>query len=333
MDSTTTEPKIYLLNSANVWASTKEELRALCRCPYTAAVTIRTSLLSGFTHDEAVHKYHFLETENMCPIMLHDSHKVENISSINTLGYSPIALPEYIDMIESMENDRCQVERQQPKEVIFSVTGSVQEVGLSYVALQESGIPNVSMEVNLSCPNIPGKPPPAYSKLGLISYLEELKSRRSPRVKNDIAVGLKLPPYTYQNQFDDMIQALLAIDKLETRHPVDFITSTNTLGSCLTLPPYHTNETDRLGPGGLGGAAIHSLSLGNIFKIRQMLDQNASLSHIQIIGVGGVSNGAAYQRMIAAGAQKVAIGTALGASGVSIFEKVHHEVRALQPKN
>ena len=335
METTKSDHEVHLLNSANVWATTREELSALCRCAYTSAVTIRTSLLAGFAHDEVIHQYRFLETETMNPLTQDDlrkshKHNVENISSINTLGYSPIALPEYIDMIKSMEDDRRQAKGQQPKEIIFSVTGSAQEVGLSYVSLQESGITNVSMEVNLSCPNIPGKPPPAYSKLDLIPYLEELKRQRSAAVKDDISIGLKVPPYTYQDQFDDVIRALLAVNDPTSRHPIDFITTTNTLGSCLTLPSYHANETDGLGPGGLGGAAIHSLTLGNVFKLRQMLDQNESLSHIQIIGVGGVSSGAGYQRMITAGAQKVAIGTALGAHGIDIFEKVFREAKALQ---
>ena len=326
--------KIRLLNSANVWATTEEELRALCRCSFTTAVTIRTSLLNGFAHDEAVHQYRFLNTATMSQLKEGDlessqEHNVENLSSINTLGYSPITLPEYVTMIKPMENDRCQVGLH-PKQVIFSVTGSVHEVGLSYVALLESGIPNIAMEVNLSCPNIPGKPPPAYSEHGLVPYLEELKRRRAISVANNIAIGLKVPPYTYQDQFDGLIQALLTVQESNSRHPIDFITSTNTLGSCLSFSDTGLSGSETFGPGGLGGSAIHALALGNVFKLRKLLDQHLSLSCIEIIGVGGVSSGAGFQRMIAAGARGVAVGTAFGIEGIGVFERIVNEVEALQ---
>ena len=329
------DQNIRLLNSASLWATTEEELRALCRCPYTSAVTIRTSLLKGFAHDEAIHQYRFLDAATMKPLTedVTKPSQAHGVSSINTLGYSPITLPEYIDMIRSMEIDRCQPNLHQPKQVIFSVTGSVDEVGLSYVALLESGILNIAMEVNLSCPNIPGKPPPAYSENQLIAYLEELTRRRDISAAHGVRIGLKVPPYTYQDQFDGLIRALLAVHKTDSRHPVDFITSTNTLGSCLSLPDFELSDPIAFGPGGLGGSALHSLALGNVFKLRKLLDQHLSLSSIEIIGVGGVSNGAGFLRMKVAGAQSVAIGTALGIDGIGVFERILQEVDTLQSQS
>ena len=46
-----------LLNSANPWATTKEDLQALYDCPSTGALTIRTSVLGGFQHDDQIHQY------------------------------------------------------------------------------------------------------------------------------------------------------------------------------------------------------------------------------------------------------------------------------------
>ena len=48
-----------LLNSANPWATTKEDLQTLYDCPYTGAVTIRTGVLGGFAHDDTIHQYRF----------------------------------------------------------------------------------------------------------------------------------------------------------------------------------------------------------------------------------------------------------------------------------
>lgn len=49
-----------LLNSANPWATTKEDIQALYDSPYTGAVTIRTSVFGGFPHDDGVHQWRFL---------------------------------------------------------------------------------------------------------------------------------------------------------------------------------------------------------------------------------------------------------------------------------
>ena len=50
-----------LLNSASPWATTFEDIKELYNCPYTGAVTTRTSLLEGFSHDDAVHQHCFFE--------------------------------------------------------------------------------------------------------------------------------------------------------------------------------------------------------------------------------------------------------------------------------
>jgi len=53
-----------------------------------------------------------------------------------------------------------------------------------------------------------------------------------------------------------------------------------------------------------------------------MLDQHECLKQVDIIGVGGVSDGAGMQRMMDAGATYVGVGTALGNQGVSIFDEI-----------
>jgi dihydroorotate dehydrogenase (fumarate) len=50
-----------LLNSASPWATTFEDIKELYESPYTGAVTTRTSLLEGFSHDEEVHQRCFFE--------------------------------------------------------------------------------------------------------------------------------------------------------------------------------------------------------------------------------------------------------------------------------
>ena len=180
------------------------------------------------------------------------------------------------------------------------------------------------MEINLSCPNIAGKPPPAYSKAELLQYLIPLTDEAGT-----IQVGIKTPPYTYQTQFDELISALL--ESTTNRCPVSFITATNTLGSSLLLSDSLTpalNSSTGTGIGGLAGSALHPLALGNVATIRHMLDTHELLRYIEIIGVGGVNDAASYKRMKAVGAAAVGVGTALGVEGAAVFQRIWQELEA-----
>ena len=150
---------------------------------------------------------------------------------------------------------------------------------------------------------------------------------------NSLPVGIKTPPYTYHTQFDNLRHALLITMHTQPICPVDFITASNTLGTCLATDAASgtpaINSANGYGIGGLAGAALHPLALGNVRTIRRMLDEYLELRHIQIIGVGGVSDGAGYRRMKNAGASVVAVGTALGMYGVEVFDKILREAKEL----
>ena len=53
-----------------------------------------------------------------------------------------------------------------------------------------------------------------------------------------------------------------------------------------------------------------------------MLDKHQELKGVDIIGVGGVSDKAGFDRMKAVGATVVGVGTALGREGVEVFGKI-----------
>jgi len=78
------------------------------------------------------------------------------------------------------------------------------------------------------------------------------------------------------------------------------------------------------GVGGMAGDALHPLALGNVKTIREMLDASPheELHRIAIIGIGGVSDAAGFDRMMSVGASAVGIGTALGREGLQVFEKI-----------
>jgi dihydroorotate dehydrogenase (fumarate) len=303
-----------LFNSSSPWATTKPDLLDLYNSPFTGAVTTRTSLLSGFPHNPTIHQH-----------VIFDS---PTATSLNTYGYSPHPLSFYLTTINEIILESG---RPQTKPFIVSITGTPQETCSSIMAIStfacETGH-NLLVEINLSCPNIPDKPPPAYSLRELVSYLDAISAL--PRIA-PLHIGLKTPPYTYDGQFVVLLTAL------KTRPEViSFVTSTNTLGSSLhltSLPKLSVEEREIYQPtlssaagtgiGGLGGAAIHWLSLGNVRTIRKMLDaEGAGLLDVAVIGVGGVGDRDGLNRMLSAGAEAVGIATALGAGGVGVFERI-----------
>lgn len=343
-----------LLNSANPWCTTLEQLQELYNSPYTGAVTTRTSLLKAFPHDSTIHQFTFFDSSNLSasePNHDYAGTPVQN-GSLNTLGYSPITLEEYLGFIKTISDGLDDLrEGHHYKPFIISVTGSEEDVVECYKAITNSQARVrmvLAMEVNLSCPNIPGKPPPAYSSASLLSYLTALKKEIAQQLEPldqshppgghiHIPIGIKTPPYTYHDQYRAMIDALLASAKEEPARlpcPITFITATNTLGSSLLLKPitegapphaafHHTIESaNETGIGGLAGAPLHPLALGNVYTIKGMLFQHEELSGIQIIGVGGVEDVHGFYRMRAVGAAAVGVGTALGRKGVRIFEEI-----------
>lgn len=273
-------------------------------------------------------------------------------STLNTLGYSPTPLREYLAIIETIVT-KSPKQRKARKPFIVSVTGTSEEIVQCHQLISELAaklpIP-LLMEVNLSCPNIQDKPPPAYSGLVLQEYLFALQRALIDRDEKlpTVAIGVKIPPYTYHDQFQTLIDALLATSGDGLQCPVHFITATNTLGGCLVLAeseeamapesdPTHyipaLNSASGTGIGGVGGAMLHPLALGNVRTVRSMLDKEEELRHIDIIGTGGVNDYAAYARMKSCGAVSIGIGTALGREGVEVFEKILNEIETLSKFN
>lgn len=322
-----------LVNSANPWATTLDDLKALYECPHTGAVTTRTSLISGFPHDPSKHQFTLFNAATH--VSEQDRTKLtghEN-ASLNTLGYSPHLLEEYITFIREIAEKPS---ARSDKGFIISVTGTPEEVAMCYnlIAYEQTQVPfRLAMEMNLSCPNIPNKPPPAYNSEALLSYLTALgnviaepESSKLPR----IPFGLKTPPYTHSSEYLELFRALedSATQNPGGKCPVSFITATNTLGSCIILADPEANASGDTalpapGIGGMAGAPLHPLALGNVRTIRGMLDEKKDqLGGIQIIGVGGVLDGDGFKRMKAVGADIVGVGTGLGTKGVGIFEEI-----------
>ncbi|KAJ4395978.1 dihydroorotate dehydrogenase [Gnomoniopsis smithogilvyi] len=327
--SATLPPKLNinppLINSSNPWATTLEDLTALYSCPHTGAVTTRTSLLTGFAHNPSTHQFTLFDVATHKSQQDRTELSGHENASLNTLGYSPLALESYLGFIKTIAASPT---ARPDKGFIISVTGSPEDVADCYRAISETAtlVPfPLAMEVNLSCPNIPGKPPPAYDGSALLQYLNAIQGALTHPYGPQIPCGLKTPPYTHANEYTELFKALEASSSDSAPCPISFITATNTLGSCLLLAdPEATTDTipalPAAGIGGMAGAPLHPLALGNVRTIRRMLDERKeALGHVQIIGVGGVLDSAGFRRMRGVGADFVGVGTGLGLKGVDVF--------------
>ena len=194
----------------------------------------------------------------------------------------------------------------------------------------------VSVELNTSCPNIRGSPPPAYSFTTLLPLLEVLT--QAYRTDKTLTIGLKLAPYFASFQFEEVVKCIASFSyDLEDGvrvNPFAFFTCTNTVGNSLLFTHQTTasltggDEADEfaLGPvlGGLAGEPIHALSLGNVFSFAKLLEsyEDQAMREIKLIGVGGVVDKQGVHRMKKVGAAVVGCATLLGREGIRCFEKL-----------
>ncbi|WP_226664591.1 dihydroorotate oxidase [Microbulbifer aggregans] len=170
-----------------------------------------------------------------------------------------------------------------------------------------------AIELNLSCPNVPGKPQTGYD----FDQSRVLLERIFEHV--DQPLGVKLPPYFDLPHFDMMAAVL-------NDFPIAFVTCVNSIGNGLVV------DTDtesvvikpKSGFGGIGGDFIKPTALANVRKFYTLLRED-----IAIIGCGGVKTGTDAFEHILCGASAVQIGTQLMREGVGCFARIGRELSTL----
>ena len=206
------------------------------------------------------------------------------------------------------------------KPYIVSLSGLSLEDNLVMLA-RAMDSPGVSaVELNLACPNIPGKPIIAYDFEEMDRVLAAVTSL--PCAGNK-PLGVKLAPYFDVPHFD------LAAEIL-AKHPIRFVTTTNTIGNALFVDA--DNECSVIAPkgglGGLGGGFIKHTALANVRLLSQKLAERGR-ADLSVVGVGGVSSGRDAFELILCGASAVQVGSCYWTEGPGCFARIAEELRVL----
>ena len=227
------------------------------------------------------------------------------LGSINSMGLPNQGIDYYLDYLLSLQES-------QPERTFFlSLVGmSPDETHTLLKKVQNSGFKGIT-ELNLSCPNVPGKPQIAYDFEaterilgGAFGYFDK-------------PLGIKLPPYFDIVHFDQAAEVF-------NRHPLKFVNCVNSIGNGMYIEDESVVIRPKNGFGGIGGEYIKPTALANVHAFYQRLNPS-----IQIIGTGGVYSGRDAFEHILCGASMVQIGTALHQQGVEVFERVSLGLKAI----
>lgn len=276
------------MNASGALCVTKEELIALGRSRAGAIVT-KSMTVEARQGNPAPRYYGFPG------------------GSINSMGLPNLGYKAYAEFIPEL--------KRLGKPVIASVAGLCEDDFPVIAQAINEAQPDL-IEVNLSCPNIPGKPQ--------IGYDAEASERLMKRVRKVITVpmGVKLPPY-----FDPAHHKLMG--DVIGRCGVDFLNLINSVGNGLVVDP--ETETVVIKPkggfGGLGGTIIKPVALANVRAFWKHFE-----GRMPIIGTGGVMNGVDAFEHLLCGASAVQIGTALVEEGVGVFDRLEQELAACLEK-
>ena len=284
------ENEFPIMNASCPKASTVEDLKELNSCSYTCAIVTKSCTEEFRQGNESPN---YWQNDNI---------------TFNSLGLANQGYKYYTSL--SGFN----------KPYILSVAGLTLEENLniiSNVAFSTSyGTRYVdAIELNLSCPNVQGKPVCGYD-LDATRYL--LNKLEDYECFERIAIGVKLPPYLDRTQLANMADLL-------SNFPIEFVTCINSLGNGLILDDnYDYLLTTKFG--GVGGNEIvKAIGLSNCKQFREQLP-----NHIDVIGCGGIRTGRDVKEYLTVGGCKIVqIGSTLMKEGISCFERIAKEYKEL----
>ncbi len=277
-----------LMNAAGACCVTQEELEALGRSPAGAIVT--KSMTPHPRTGNPGPRYYSFEG-----------------GSINSMGHPNLGYPAYARLIPELKRFG--------KPIIASIAGFRSQDFVEAAQVINAANPDL-MEINLSCPNIPGKPQIGYDLDASKRLLKELRDLVQ------VPMGVKLPPYFDPAHHEAMAEML-------TQVGVAFVSVINSLGNGLVVDPEQESVVikPKGGFGGIGGKIIKPVALANVRAFWKLFQDQVS-----IVGTGGVVTGTDVFEHLLCGASAVQIGTTLVEEGLGAFERIERELQEILVK-
>ncbi|WP_028455678.1 dihydroorotate oxidase [Chitinilyticum litopenaei] len=275
-----------LMNASGVWCSVASQLEALADSAAGAMVTKSCTLTQRDGNPEP-------------------RYRATSWGSINSMGLPNEGFPYYLNYA------RCHDYEKKP--LFMSLAGLTLDDNLTMVAELREAVTPVIMELNLSCPNVPGKAQVGYDFEAMDTFIHEIADAY------DRPFGVKLPPYFDIAHFDEAANILNAYPQIA------FVTCINSIGNGLVIDPQ--TETVVIRPkdgfGGIGGDFVLPTALANVNAFYRRCPNK------QIIGCGGVRSGEQVFLHLLAGASIVQVGTQLYEEGPLIFPRLLAELQAI----
>ncbi|WP_220739783.1 dihydroorotate oxidase [Leuconostoc miyukkimchii] len=277
-----------LLNAAGVMCQTTAEIDTVLASKHTGSVVTKSATLANRKGNPSPRYY---ELKN-------------GLGTINSMGLPNEGFDYYMNYVATKATE---------KPIFFSIGGLSKSENINMLhQLQDSDFAGL-IELNLSCPNVPGKPQTAYD----FETTEEILTDVFSFFKKPL--GVKLPPYFDIVHFD-MIASIL------NKFPLAFVNTINSIGNGLVID--EATDTVVIKPkdgfGGIGGTLVKATALANVRALRQRLNED-----IKIIGTGGVTTGRDVYEHILCGADLVEVGSQLAIEGIEVFERLENELREI----
>ena len=226
-----------------------------------------------------------------------------DLGSINSMWLPNLWYKEYIGYIPKLKQDY-------KKPVVCSIVGFKPQDFYDLVTAFQQDSDVDMLEVNLSCPNVVGKPQIAYDFEASEEIIKNICA-----IPGDKPIGLKLPPYFDPIHVDAMANIILKYD-------IDFVTCINSVGNTLIIDP--EREEPLIKPKGwlgwLGWDYIKPIALANVRGFYKRIWHKT-----KIIGCGGIKNGIDVFEHLLAGASIVQLGTILAKEGPDCFARISRE--------
>lgn len=274
------------MNAAGVYCMTREELAEIDASAAGSFVTKTGTLTARAGNPEP----RYADT---------------SLGSINSMGLPNNGFQYYLDYVTELQNTP------NSKHHFLSLVGmSEEETHTILKAVQDSDYQGL-VELNLSCPNVPGKPQIAYDFETTETLLRDIFTYFTK------PLGVKLPPYFDIAHFDRAAAIF-------NQFPLTFVNCINSIGNGLIIEDETVLIKPKNGFGGIGGDYVKPTALANVHAFYQRLNPS-----IQIIGTGGVKTGRDAFEHILCGASMVQLGTILHQEGPAVFERVTNELKAI----